>query len=243
MSMFAYMALSPADQASLAAASPAPMRGSRPLVTRRVVDALLARLGMTADQVRRGVELGCGSGRLCRLAAGLLPNAEIIGVDASPYMVAAANAEEMMWSPEEAVDPRRVRFIAALAEDTGLEAGSCDFVMVPFVAHELPHAARLAFLSEARRLLRPGGAVAFIDHRQDGLEHTVFHKLKDSAPLLGDAFHWLVNIGAPEPFLREYHEHRMQDSFLQAGFEGGGPEGFVAVTRWQKAMIATKPLA
>jgi SAM-dependent methyltransferase len=47
---------------------------------------------------------------------------------------------------------------------------------VPFVAHELPHSARLAFLAEANRLLRPGGVVAFVDHRQDGLEHVIFHR-------------------------------------------------------------------
>lgn len=34
-----------------------------------------------------------------------------------------------------------------------------------------------------------------------------------------------------------------QDSYREAGFEGGGPEGFVPVTRWQHAMLATKPRA
>ena len=117
MSMFAYMALSDSDKAALAAASPAPMRGSRPLVTRRVVDAVSARLPRAPA---RGVELGCGSGRLCRLAAGMLPGTEIIGVDASPYMVAFANATEL-------VPPEEVGSAAQWGANTGADSnsGSC----------------------------------------------------------------------------------------------------------------------
>jgi SAM-dependent methyltransferase len=98
--MFAFLALCDTDKAALAAAHPSPMRAARPLVMSRVLDAVIARLGCSRSEVARGAELGCGSGRLCRLAAQLLPGAEIVGVDASPYMVAWANVGELA-APDE----------------------------------------------------------------------------------------------------------------------------------------------
>ena len=65
-------------------------RAARPdqiLVNTALRDALTPRPGSGC------VEVGCGSGVLCRLVApGLLPGGEMLGLDVAPDMVAAARA-------------------------------------------------------------------------------------------------------------------------------------------------------
>lgn len=59
---------------------------------------------------------------------------------------------------------RRVRFDHALAEAAPYPDCSFDLVAFQYVAHECPQAAIRSFISEARRLLRPGGVVVFVDN-------------------------------------------------------------------------------
>jgi trans-aconitate 2-methyltransferase len=73
---------------------------------------LLARVG--AERPARVVDLGCGPGGLTALLAARWPDAEVVGVDSSPEMVARARADVpgvrfveddlRSWSPEGPVD-------------------------------------------------------------------------------------------------------------------------------------------
>ena len=49
-------------------------------------------------------------------------------------------------------------------ENSGLEAGEYDVVMLQFVMHELPAAPTKAMAEEAMRVLRPGGVLALVDN-------------------------------------------------------------------------------
>ena len=105
---------------------------------------------------QRVVDLGTGTGTLARGFAG--EGCEVVGLDVSADMLAAARA----LAPE-------LRFEAAPAERTGLEADAWDVVSAGQCWHWFD---RPAALIEARRLLRPGGAVviAHLDwlHRGGG---------------------------------------------------------------------------
>ena len=73
---------------------------------------LLAAVPLTA--VRRVVDIGCGPGNSTELLVERFPNAEVVGLDSSPEMLAAARqrlpnvtfieADVATWTPESAVD-------------------------------------------------------------------------------------------------------------------------------------------
>lgn len=110
----------------------------------------LAAMGVgVADQ--RLVDLGTGTGTLARGFAAR--GCAVTGLDVSADMLAAAR----MLAPE-------ITFSAAPAEDTGLPAGQWDVVSAGQCWHWFD---RPAALVEARRLLRPGGAlvIAHMDWR------------------------------------------------------------------------------
>eukprot|EP00435_Cladocopium_sp_Y103_P015218 s2407_g3.t1 len=73
-------------------------------------------------------------------------------LDLSPYFLSVAQQN----FPQ-------LRFVHANAEDTGLPSNSYDMVTLNFLLHELPLEATRNVLSEALRLLKPGGALAVLD--------------------------------------------------------------------------------
>lgn len=107
--------------------------------------ALVAHLAGLAPERRHALDCGCGTGQLATRLAGAF--ARVTAVDASPALI--ADAEPCPG----------VTYRVAPAEATGEATGSVDLVAVAQAAHwfDLP-----AFYAEARRVLRPGGAVALI---------------------------------------------------------------------------------
>lgn len=59
---------------------------------------------------------------------------------------------------------RRIRYMHADMEATGLPAESFDLVTASFVIHECPPWAIQGLIREARRLLRPGGVLMLADN-------------------------------------------------------------------------------
>jgi SAM-dependent methyltransferase len=118
--------------------------GSFATATRQFADALLdaARVGAGT----RVLDLACGPGVVAGMAASR--GAELCGVDFSAAMLAQARAAFP-----------RVAFVHGDAEALTLPDGSFDAVVSNFGLHHVPRPA-LA-LAEARRVLRPGGRVAF----------------------------------------------------------------------------------
>jgi SAM-dependent methyltransferase len=116
-----------------------------------MVDAYLADLGPTGGA--RVLEIGCGTGAISRMLAGLPGVAEVLGVDPSPGLLdrarelAAGNAKLVF----EEGDGRRLPL-----PDAGFDA-----VVLHRVLSHVPGPEGV--LAEAFRVLRPGGGLAVFD--------------------------------------------------------------------------------
>jgi SAM-dependent methyltransferase len=109
----------------------------------------------------RIVDLGCGFGKSTRPFAEAFPEAEVWGIDlAGPCLkLAHAQAERL---------GRAIRYRQADARSTGLSDGSADVVTGTMVLHEMPAAAVRDVIAESARLLKPGGAIRFLEFAMTG---------------------------------------------------------------------------
>jgi ubiquinone/menaquinone biosynthesis C-methylase UbiE len=100
------------------------------------------------------VDLGCGPGAVTQLILERLPAAEpparVIGVDPSPSALAKARA---------AISSRVAEFVQGSAEWLSKLVSSADAVLFLNAIHLVPDKARV--LAEIRRVLKPGGVLAF----------------------------------------------------------------------------------
>ncbi|MGF1523836.1 MAG: class I SAM-dependent methyltransferase [Leptolyngbyaceae cyanobacterium] len=149
---------------------------------------------------QRILDLGCSTGLSTFALQALYPEAEITGVDLSPYYLAVANYRSQSQN-------KAITWVHAAAEDTGLEARSFDLVSICLVAHELPQSATKAVLREAHRLLRPGGHLAFMDMNPRS------EFLAQLPPYV------LTLLKSTEPYLDQYFGLDLEQAFVDAGFE------------------------
>ena len=118
----------------------------------------------------RLLEVGCGSGALCRLMApALAPGGEIVGLDVAPDMIAAArhyaaadpSLPSVPFQEKGPLENVRLRFEVGPAEALPYPDGAFD---AAFAARLLLHVADpLAVVREMARVVRPGGRVALMD--------------------------------------------------------------------------------
>jgi len=103
------------------------------------------------------VDVGCGGGALVRelAAAGARP----IGIEISEEQLATARARD---------DGRGARYLVGRAEALPLEDGSVDVVMFMRSLHHVPPEHLEEGLREARRVLRPAGAVYVAEPLAEG---------------------------------------------------------------------------
>jgi ubiquinone/menaquinone biosynthesis C-methylase UbiE len=107
--------------------------------------------------LRKVLELCAGTGYASRLLAQMCPDAEVVGVDLSPEMVAVGRRKlRAAGLPNVAL---RVGDIA----DLPFPDGEFDAVMAVFGLHEVPAAVRRAAVAESARVLRHGGLFATVD--------------------------------------------------------------------------------
>lgn len=113
-------------------------------------------LSQTGDHPLRVLELGSGTGRVSLALVQALEQIEVIGLDASPFMIDEANRKARALPAHQA---RRVRFELGDWADFDLGAGSFDLAVCPFNTFQLNTTieAQDAFLRMAHRHLRPGG--------------------------------------------------------------------------------------
>ncbi|CAI5491319.1 unnamed protein product [Closterium sp. Naga37s-1] len=130
------------------------------------------------------------------------PEAEFIGVDLSPYFVAASNYNVREKS-KQAGRELPFTFIHAAAEDTGLPAGSADLVSICLVCHDSE------IIEEAHRILRPGGAFAVMEMNP----RSPFFQRISNNPFTFAAFK------ATEPYLDDYRTFPIEDAIAERGFE------------------------
>ncbi|KOP28337.1 methyltransferase type 11 [Hapalosiphon sp. MRB220] len=143
---------------------------------------------------QRIIDLGCGTGSTTLMLKQAFPDAEIIGLDLSPYMLvrAAHKAESANL---------HIHWRHGDAENTKLSSNSFDLVTVSLLFHETPTAISQAILHEAFRLLRVGGQVVILDGNQKTLRQTEW---------LNDVFE--------EPYIREYANGSVDAWMGAAGF-------------------------
>lgn len=101
----------------------------------------------------RVLEIGCGTGAITRALAARPGVAEVVGVEPSPGLLKRAQAL--------AATLPSVSFVEADGRDVPLPDGSFDVVVVHTVLSHVPTPDRV--VTEALRLLRPGGWAAFFD--------------------------------------------------------------------------------
>ena len=148
------------------------------------------------------VDLGCGVGMSTLALQDIYPQAQITGVDLSPYFLAVASYR----TSQKQNNSNNINWLNVAAEDTGLPDNSCDLVSACLVFHELPLSAAQNIILEARRILRPGGHLAIMDMNP---RSQIFRKMP---PYI------LTLLKSTEPYLDQYFELDITQTLLQSGF-------------------------
>jgi ubiquinone/menaquinone biosynthesis C-methylase UbiE len=100
------------------------------------------------------VDVGCGTGTFAIALAAARPDAEVIGVDGDPEILAVARAKRAA---------ERVSWRQGLAGELDMPAASADAVVMSLLLHHLDAPAKRSALEDARRILRPGGVLHVAD--------------------------------------------------------------------------------
>jgi ubiquinone/menaquinone biosynthesis C-methylase UbiE len=100
------------------------------------------------------LDVGCGTGTFAISLAASRPDAEVIGIDGDPEILALARAKR----GADAVEWRE-----GLAGELPFEDGSFDVVTTSLVLHHLLREQKREAMAEARRVLKPGGGFFIAD--------------------------------------------------------------------------------
>ncbi|MDY7012848.1 MAG: methyltransferase domain-containing protein [Cyanobacteriota bacterium] len=146
-------------------------------------------------QPRRILDLGCGTGSTTLLLKQTFPEAEVVGLDLSPYMLVMAEYKAKERGSN-------LQWKHGLAEATGFRDAAFDLVTASLLFHETPSSISKAILQESFRLLQPGGQVAILDGNQKTLRQT----------------EWLTEV-FEEPYIKEYARGNVDAWMGAAGFE------------------------
>lgn len=149
------------------------------------------------------VDVGCSVGMSSFALKAAYPQAQITGVDLSPYFLTIAQYQTQTKQPENA---NHFTWLHAAGESTGLPGASFDLVSAFLIFHELPQTAAVAVLQEARRLLRPGGHLAMMDMNP---RSEIYAKMP---PYI------LTLLKSTEPYLDEYFALDLEQAIYDAGF-------------------------
>ncbi|WP_373533983.1 class I SAM-dependent methyltransferase [Microcoleus sp.] len=129
---------------------------------------------------RRIIDLGCGTGSTTLMLKQAFPEAEVVGLDLSPYMLVVAEMKAQKAG-------LNIQWLHGNAESVGFADSSFDLVAASLLFHETPPAVSRAILRESFRLLKVGGQVAILDGNQKTLRQT----------------EWLTDI-FEEPYIKSY---------------------------------------
>lgn len=140
---------------------------------------------------RTVLDVACGTGESTLGWHRQFPEADIIGVDVSPYMLVVAERKTR--------DLSNVVVRCANAEALPFEDASFDVVTASLLFHELPADVSPLVLAEMRRVVTPGGWIAVTEPYRVG----------------GSS---LKPIPFPEPYLKDYLETDWDEAFRTAGF-------------------------
>lgn len=158
------------------------------LVRQGLIDAIQV-------QPRRILDLGCGTGSTTLMLKQAFPQAEVIGLDLSPYMLVMAEHKAKTTGLD-------IQWRHGNAEQTGLRDASFDLVTASLLFHETPPAVSQSILHESFRLLTVGGEVLILDGNQKTLRH----------------LDWLNNV-FEEPYIRDFAAGSVDAWMGAAGFK------------------------
>jgi ubiquinone/menaquinone biosynthesis C-methylase UbiE len=167
------------------------------------------------DGAARVLDIGTGTGQLAFTTLARWPAVSVVGVDASTGMrdMAVALAEPALGEAA-----GRFRAEVAFADSLPFPDRSFDLALSSFVFQLVPNRARA--LREARRVLRPGGVLAFVSWLQDNrafAPELIFDEVLDT-----------MGIGAREPEGRSGDlpsVERTVGELRRAGFSDATAEG------------------
>jgi SAM-dependent methyltransferase len=138
--------------------------------------ALLEHAALRPGQVV--LDVGCGTGSLATLIKGLHPGVQVVGVDPDPKALARAKRKGERARVSIQLD-------RGFADALPYADASFDRVLSSFVFHHLSRHEKARMLSEARRVLKPGGFLCLLDFGGPESGTSLARRLHDS-PLLAD---------------------------------------------------------
>ena len=118
-------------------------------------------LSLAAEEIAKPaaiLDVGCGTGRLLRLAGDRFPGAELVGVDAAMEMVKQAVASRPAGSA--------IRFELAAAEELPFPASTFDLIFSTLTFHHWHDQGK--GMAEVARVLAPGGRWLLADFMATG---------------------------------------------------------------------------
>jgi SAM-dependent methyltransferase len=126
-------------------------------MSREVISDLAMLERLVPPDAKDVVDIGCGGGALVRALTGL--GARVTGVEISDSQLAAAIDQD---------DGSGARYAVGRAERLPLDNSSVDIVVFMRSLHHVPQGRLGAALAEARRVIRPGGAVYVAEPLAEG---------------------------------------------------------------------------
>jgi len=153
---------------------------------------------------RKILDIGCSTGLSTMKLLDSFPEAEIIGMDLSPHMLAVAKFNLL----SNTLARRSVSYVHGLGEDTSLGKGDVNLVTACLVAHELPADITKQVLMEAYKILPNGGAFSLMDINPKSL----FFQKFASNPFAFAAFK------STEPWIQSYVKLDLEQALEETGF-------------------------
>lgn len=156
-------------------------------------------------QVRRILDLGCGSGLTTTALKLRFPQAEVWGIDAGGPMVRYAHHRAVRQNID-------VNFAQRLVEDNKFPDDYFDIVSSYILFHEVRNDAAVRAAREIARVLRPGGVYNHVDTTTEGMRDAgevtstarPFPVREESNSLLSKANAWQNHRHNCEPWALEY---------------------------------------
>ncbi len=132
----------------------------------RVLDALAPFVDQAFGQASepRLLDVGSGTGALAVAALQRWPALRVTGIDPSGGMLEVARRSAASDLPED--EAGRYDTVVAYADELPFDEGTFDLAVSSFVLQLVPN--RAAALREVRRVLRPGGALAWVTWQRSG---------------------------------------------------------------------------
>jgi len=160
-------------------------------------DVLLAQLPQAPQQI---LDLHCTVGLSSFTLQALYPQAQLTGLNFSPYYlaVAAYNGQQ---------NQSHIDWVHALPEATGLAAQSFDLVSAFLLFHEMPQDATRKIFREARRLVKSGGYFTLMDMNPRSQAYLTM------PPYI------MTLLKSTEPYMDQYFALDIEQALLEAGFD------------------------